>query len=101
MNVKADIPSLITEIDYGTPASKAERMVTLTVDGRSVTVPAGTSIMPASREPGIELPKLCATDRLESFGSCRICLVDIVGRAGTPACCTPPVGEGMVVPTQS
>ncbi len=101
MNVKADIPSLITEIDYGTPASKAERMVTLTVDGRSVTVPEGTSIMRASMEAGIEIPKLCATDMLESFGSCRICLVEIDGRAGTPASCTTPVGEGMVVRTQS
>ncbi len=92
---------LITEIDYGTPESKAEKQVTLTVDGKAVTVPAGTSIMRASMEAGIEIPKLCATDMLDSFGSCRVCLVEIEGRGGTPASCTTPVGEGMVVHTQS
>src|SRR5690606_8888861 len=92
---------LIQEIDFGTPESRAEKQVTLTVDGRSVTVPEGTSIMRASMEAGIEIPKLCATDSLDSFGSCRICLVEIDGRAGTPASCTTPVGEGMVVRTQS
>ncbi|MGN6548320.1 MAG: formate dehydrogenase subunit alpha [Pararhizobium sp.] len=93
--------SLIKEIDYGTPKSKAEKTVTLTVDGRSVTVPEGTSIMRASMEAGIEIPKLCATDMLDSFGSCRICLVEIEGRAGTPASCTTPVAEGMIVRTQT
>ena len=101
MNVKADIPSLVTEIDYGTPLSKAEKTVTLTVDGRSVTVPEGTSIMRAAMEGGVEIPKLCATDMLDSFGSCRVCLVEIEGRNGTPASCTTPVGEGMVVHTTS
>jgi formate dehydrogenase major subunit len=101
MNVKADISSLVTEIDYGTPASKAEKTVTLTVDGRSVTVPEGTSIMRAAMEGGVEIPKLCATDMLDSFGSCRVCLVEIEGRNGTPASCTTPVGEGMVVHTTS
>src|SRR5690606_5878838 len=92
---------LIHEIDYGTPASPTEKQVTLIVDGKSVTVPEGTSIMRASMEAGIEIPKLCATDMLDSFGSCRVCLVEIEGRNGTPASCTTPVGEGMVVHTQS
>ena len=92
---------LIHEIDYGTPASPAEKQVTLIVDGNSVTVPEGTSIMRASMEAGIEIPKLCATDMLNSFGSCRVCLVEIDGRNGTPASCTTPVGEGMVVHTNS
>ena len=92
---------LIQEIDYGTPEAEAEKQVTLTVDGRSVTVPEGTSIMRAAMEGGIEIPKLCATDMLDSFGSCRVCLVEIEGRNGTPASCTTPVGEGMVVHTQS
>ncbi|TIU75582.1 MAG: formate dehydrogenase subunit alpha, partial [Mesorhizobium sp.] len=91
----------VQEIDYGTPASEAEQQVTLTVDGKSVTVPAGTSIMRASMEAGVEIPKLCATDMLDSFGSCRVCLVEIDGRGGTPASCTTPVGEGMVVHTQT
>ena len=69
------------------------RQVTLTVDGRAVTVPEGTSIMRASMEAGIEIPKLCATDMLDAFGSCRLCLVEIEGRGGTPASCTTPVGR--------
>ncbi|RUX45801.1 4Fe-4S dicluster domain-containing protein, partial [Mesorhizobium sp. M4A.F.Ca.ET.050.02.1.1] len=101
MNIKADFPSLIEEIDYGTPESKAEKRITLTVDGRSISVPEGTSIMRAAMEGGVEIPKLCATDMLDSFGSCRVCLVEIEGRGGTPASCTTPVGEGMVVRTQS
>jgi formate dehydrogenase major subunit len=93
--------TLIRETDYGTPASKAEDAVTLTIDGDTVTVPAGTSIMRAAMEMGTEIPKLCATDMLESFGSCRVCLVEIDGRAGTPASCTTPVAAGMVVHTQT
>ena len=92
---------LVHEIDYGTPASKAERQVTLSVDGFTVTVPEGTSIMRASMEAGIAIPKLCATDMVDAFGSCRLCLVEIEGRNGTPSSCTTPVGEGMVVKTQT
>jgi len=92
---------LIHEIDYGTPAAKSERQVTLTIDGRSVTVPEGTSIMRAAMELGTEIPKLCATDMLDSFGSCRVCVVEIEGRGGTPASCTTPVAEGISVRTQS
>ena len=89
------------EIDFGTPASTAETQVTLTVDGRTVTVAAGTSILRAAKEIGTSIPKLCATDSLQSFGSCRLCLVEIDGRTGTPASCTTPVAEGMVVHTQT
>ena len=93
--------SLIHEIDYGTPAARAERTVTLSIDGRDVTVPEGTSIMRAAMEMGTQIPKLCATDMVEAFGSCRLCLVEIEGRAGTPASCTTPVAAGMVVRTQT
>ncbi len=93
--------SLVHEIDYGTPACRAERSVTLTIDGMSVTVPEGTSILRAAKEAGTSIPKLCATDMLEAFGSCRLCLVEIEGRPGTPASCTTPVAEGLVVRTQS
>ena len=87
--------SLIQEIDYGTPRlASPRRLVTLTIDGATVTVPEGTSIMRAAMEAGIEIPKLCATDMLEAFGSCRLCLVEIEGRAGTPASCTTPVADG-------
>ena len=88
---------LISEIDFGTPASRSETMVTLTIDGSEITVPEGTSIMRASMEAGIEVPKLCATDMIDAFGSCRLCLVEIEGRAGTPASCTTPVAPGMKV----
>src|SRR5688572_16963216 len=92
---------LIKEIDYGTPASNIEAMVTLEIDGESVTVPAGTSVMRAAAEMGTKVPKLCATDSLNSFGSCRLCLVEIEGRRGTPASCTTPVEAGMKVRTQT
>ena len=92
---------LITEIDYGTPHSDAENDVTLTIDGFAVTVPEGTSIMRAAMETGIQIPKLCATDMVDAFGSCRLCLVEIEGRNGTPSSCTTPVAAGMVVKTQT
>src|SRR5882762_8349697 len=93
--------SLVHEIDYGTPPSPAAETVKLTIDGNEVTVPEGTSIMRAAMDAGILVPKLCATDSVEAFGSCRLCLVEIAGRAGTPASCTTPVAAGMVVSTQT
>src|SRR5277367_852715 len=93
--------SLVHETDYGTPVSKSTESVTLTIDGQAVTVPAGTSIMRAAMDIGTQVPKLCATDSVEAFGSCRLCLVEIAGRAGTPASCTTPVAPGMVVSTQT
>ncbi|MGI3166821.1 formate dehydrogenase subunit alpha [Pseudooceanicola sp. 200-1SW] len=86
--------------DMGTPA-KEGKPVHLTIDGAAVTVPAGTSVMRAAAEAGLDIPKLCASDNLEAFGSCRLCVVEIEGRRGTPASCTTPVHEGMVVHTQS
>ncbi len=93
--------SMIRETDYGTPARLSETLVTLEIDGSAVTVPRGTSIMRAAMDAGIQVPKLCATDNLEPFGSCRLCLVEIDGRKGTPASCTTPVEPGMKVRTQS
>jgi len=93
--------SLQREKDYGTPASPAEKSVTLDIDGFQVTVPEGTSVMRAASSIGIEIPKLCATDSLEPFGSCRLCLVQVEGAKGYPASCTTPVAAGMKVRTQS
>jgi formate dehydrogenase major subunit len=90
-----------TQKDYGTPLKQSEQQVTLEIDDRAVTVPAGTSIMRAAIEAGINVPKLCATDSLEPFGSCRLCLVEIEGRRGYPASCTTPVSEGLKVHTQT
>ncbi len=92
---------LIKEIDYGTPASASEKTVTLTIDGRAVSVPEGTSIMRAAMEIGVEIPKLCATDNIKSFGSCRLCLIEIDGRNGLPASCTTPVAPGISVKTST
>ncbi|MDB6179862.1 formate dehydrogenase subunit alpha [Paracoccus fistulariae] len=83
-----------TKIGQGAPVS-------LIIDGIGVTVPEGTSVMRAAAEAGVEVPKLCASDSLEAFGSCRLCVVQIDGRRGTPASCTTPVAQGMVVHTQS
>jgi formate dehydrogenase major subunit len=89
-------------LDLGTPAPlKIGMPVSLTVDGRAVTVSKGTSVMRAAAEAGVSIPKLCATDSLDAFGSCRVCLVEIDGRNGYPASCTTEVEEGMVVLTQS
>src|SRR5437899_8611037 len=93
--------SLIKETDYGTPPSPGTKTVSLTIDGFAVSVPEGTSIMRAAMDAGIKVPKLCATDSLNAFGSCRLCLVEIAGRPGTPASCTTPVAEGMMVSTQT
>ena len=89
------------EKDLGTPARESEQLVTLTIDGVEIAVPAGTSVMRAAAEAGIKVPKLCATDSVEAFGSCRVCLVEIAGRKGYPASCTTPVEQGMEVKTQS
>ncbi len=89
------------EIDYGTPERVSNELVTLEIDGTSVTVPKGTSIMRAAQLMGTTIPKLCATDNLEPFGSCRLCLVEIEGRRGTPASCTTPVEHGIRVRTQT
>jgi len=92
---------LVTEIDFGTPAPKTDKMVGVFIDGVEMRVEEGASIMRAAMLAGIQIPKLCATDSLEAFGSCRLCLVEIEGRAGTPASCTTPVAEGMRVRTQT
>lgn len=93
--------ALQSEKDYGTPATAATDTVTLEIDGFTVTVPAGTSVMRAAASIGIDIPKLCATDSLEPFGSCRLCVVQIEGGRGYPASCTTPVAAGMKVITQN
>ncbi len=93
--------SINKEQDFGTPASAASQLVTLEIDGFQVTAPAGTSIMRAAASIGIEIPKLCATDSIEPFGSCRLCVVQIEGGRGMPASCTTPVSEGLKVVTQN
>jgi formate dehydrogenase major subunit len=91
----------ISAVDLGTPKRTGLETVTLIVDGIPVTVPAGSSVMHAAMSSGISVPKLCATDSLEAFGSCRLCVVEIEGRRGYPASCTTPAEAGMTVHTQS
>jgi len=88
-------------VDLGTPPRDSEVQVSLSIDGREISVPAGTSVMRAAALLGTSIPRLCATDSLEAFGSCRMCLVEIDGMRGYPASCTTPVAEGMVVRTQT
>ncbi|MFD3930900.1 formate dehydrogenase subunit alpha [Streptomyces sp. NPDC058614] len=93
--------TLLKEPDFGTPERPGEATVSVEVDGMPVTVPEGTSVMRAAAQAGIDIPKLCATDSLEPFGSCRLCVVEIDGRRGTPASCTTPCADGMQVRTQT
>lgn len=91
--------------DLGTPAVQSDsdsiETVAVSIDGNVIEVPAGTSVMRAAALAGQAVPKLCATDSLDPFGSCRLCLVEIDGRKGTPASCTTPCEPGMSVTTQS
>ena len=89
------------QTDFGTPEVTADSAVTLTIDGREVTVPLGTSVMRAAAECGGSIPSLCASDNIAAFGSCRLCLIEIDGMRGTPASCTTPAAQGMVVHTQT
>src|SRR5215470_12134159 len=91
----------IAEVDLGTPARSAGEQIDLTIDGRPVRVPRGTSVLRAAALAGLSIPKLCATDQLEAFGSCRLCLVQIEGMKGFPASCTTPVAQGMKVSTEN
>ena len=91
----------IRQRDLGTPASGEDATVSVDIDGMPVDVPAGTSILRAAREAGVDIPKLCATDSLKAFGSCRLCLVEVEGRKGYPASCTTPIEDGMRIRTQS
>jgi len=91
----------VDHVDAGTPASLAVNLVTVEIDGVLVTVPEGTSVMRAASSVGNQIPKLCATDTLKAFGSCRLCLVEIEGRRGYPASCTTTVSEGMKIRTES
>ncbi len=96
-------PALDKNKDYGTPAptNDSGKSLNLKIDGKQLTVPEGTSVMRAAMLAGIDIPKLCATDSVESFGSCRLCAVSIEGIRGLPASCTTPAREGMVVQTQN
>ena len=95
--------SILKEIDHGTPAITSSMTVSAKINGMDISVPEGTSIMRAASLYGIDIPKLCASDSLESFGSCRLCIVDYKDRTGFgyPSSCTTPITEGMEVITHN
>ena len=67
--------TLMHDRDLGTPERVSTDLLTLEIDGQTVEVPVGTSVMRAAALIGNDIPKLCATDSLEPFGSCRLCIV--------------------------
>ncbi|SHJ75222.1 formate dehydrogenase (NADP) alpha subunit [Desulfofundulus thermosubterraneus DSM 16057] len=75
--------------------------VTLTIDGRQVTVPAGTTVLDAARSAGIFIPTLCHDPELTPWGGCRLCVVEIEGMRNLPASCVTTATNGMVVHTAS
>ncbi len=85
----------------GSPESPAEKTIDIEIDGLPATVKASTTILRAARESGVQIPKLCATDSLKPFGSCRLCVVEVDGRNGYPASCTTRVEPGMNIRTQT
>jgi NADH-quinone oxidoreductase subunit G len=78
-------------------------LVTLTIDDKKVTVPAGTLVVDAARAAGIHIPVFCSHAKLDPLGACRMCLVEFVGPRGSrlDTSCTVRVSEGMVVRTDS
>ncbi|HZM10606.1 MAG TPA: NADH-quinone oxidoreductase subunit NuoG [Candidatus Limnocylindrales bacterium] len=75
--------------------------VTLTVDGKKLTVPAGTLLIEACKTKGIEVPAFCYYPGLSLQGACRMCLVEIEKMPKLQTACTTPVAEGMIVTTES
>jgi predicted molibdopterin-dependent oxidoreductase YjgC len=73
----------------------------ITIDGHTLSVEAGKTVLQAARENGIDIPTLCDFPGLTSHGSCRMCIVEIQGRPNTPSSCTTPVEDGMIVQTNT
>ena len=76
-------------------------MITLTIDGKEMTVEKGTTILNAALQNGIEIPHLCYHPKLAIRGTCRLCLVELEGKQKLETACSTVVGDGMVVNTNS
>jgi bidirectional [NiFe] hydrogenase diaphorase subunit len=78
-------------------------MISLTIDGKEIAVDEGTSILDAAKSAGISIPTICHHEKLEPFGGCRLCTVEVEagGRANLVAACTHPVQAGLAVKTKS
>src|SRR5437667_6674239 len=85
------------EVTVNTPDA-SPRLVHLALDGRSLAVPAGTTLWEAARQHGIDIPVLCHQPRLQPVGVCRLCVVDVGGRV-LAASCVRPCEDGMRVQT--
>src|ERR1041385_4203308 len=79
----------------------APTMVKLTIDGKAISVPKGTTVYQACKQLGIEIPIFCYLDRLPPFGACRVCMVEVEKMNKPQTSCTLEAKEGMVVKTQS
>ncbi|MDT8419945.1 MAG: molybdopterin-dependent oxidoreductase [Desulfuromonadales bacterium] len=76
-------------------------MVSLTIDGKQVSVPAETTILEAAQKVGIKIPTLCWLQKVSPTGACRVCAVEIKGIERTMTACNTPVKDGIEVTTQS
>lgn len=76
-------------------------MINLTIDGKPVEVQEGTTVLNAARQAGIEIPTLCDHPELTPYGGCRLCLVEVEGARTLQPSCTLPVGNGMIVKTDT
>ena len=76
-------------------------MVTLTINGQTVQVPAGTTILEAAEKAGIKIPTLCYLKDINEIAACRMCVVEVEGSDRLAAACDTPVEEGLVVHTNT
>ncbi|NLG73536.1 MAG: molybdopterin-dependent oxidoreductase [Chloroflexi bacterium] len=76
-------------------------MISITIDGKNVEVPSGSTVLEAARQAGVHIPTLCDHPSLKPYGGCRLCVVEVEGMRTLQASCTLPVNQGMVVHTQT
>ncbi|MFH1082773.1 MAG: 2Fe-2S iron-sulfur cluster-binding protein, partial [Pseudomonadota bacterium] len=75
--------------------------IKLNIDGRTVSVREGSTVLKAIGKAGLYVPTLCDDPALKPFGACRLCIVEIEGMRGLPTACTTPAQEGMKVHTET
>jgi len=83
------------------PAGAETATIQVTIDGREVTVPAGTTILDAARDLGIDIPTLCHHETLSPAASCRLCVVEVEGRPNLMPACATELADGMSLQTES
>lgn len=83
----------------GTAVEQSTRVVSLSIDGKTVSVPFGSTILQAARQAKVYIPTLCHHEALPPYGACRLCIVQATGIGGFPTSCSTPVEDGMIVKT--